>query len=127
MKKPTHLAVVIGQREQGHRAVGVAAVADRRHVSVPHDRRGGQRLAGGVRMRHGVAQPGRGGQLGAQRQVLLDLLTLGLVEVELGVLQVVLYLQRHKSQSRSVSALRMWEAVFHTAETALSKRKRTWG
>lgn len=90
----THLAVVIGHGEQGNRAVGVAAVADGGHVSIPHDRHGGQRLAGGMRMRHGVALPGRRGQLGAQRQVLLDLLILALVEVELGVLQVALYLQQ---------------------------------
>lgn len=89
----THLAVVIGHSEQGNGAVGVAAVADGGHVSVPHDRRGGQLLAGGVRVRNGVALPGRRGQLGAQSQVLLDLLILGLVEVELGVLQVALYLQ----------------------------------
>ncbi|KAG7240716.1 hypothetical protein INR49_026605 [Caranx melampygus] len=83
----THLAVVIGHGEQGDRAVGVAAVADGGHVSVPHDGHRGQWLAGSVRMRHGVALPGRRGQLGAQRQVLLDLLILALVEVELGVLQ----------------------------------------
>ena len=66
-------------------------------MSVPHDRHGGQRLAGGVWMWNGVALPGRRGQLGAQRQVLLDLLVLGLVEVELGVLQVAVYLQPKQS------------------------------
>lgn len=90
----THLAVVTGHSEQGNGAVGVAAVADRGHVSIPHDRHGGQRLARGVWMLNGVALPGRRGQLGAQRQVLLDLLILGLVEVELGVLQVAVYLQQ---------------------------------
>lgn len=90
----THLAVVIGHSEQGNGAVGVAAVADRGHVSVPHDGHGGQRLARGVWMLNGVALPGRRGQLGAQRQVLLDLLILRLVEVELGVLQVAVYLQQ---------------------------------
>lgn len=74
---------MIGHGEQGDGAVGVAAVADGGHVSVPHDGHRGQRLAGSVRMRHGVALPGRRGQLGAQRQVLLDLLILALVEVEL--------------------------------------------
>lgn len=85
---------MIGHSEKGNRAVGIAAVADRGHVSVPHDWHGGQRLARGVRMRNGVALPGRRGQLGAQCQVLLDLLILGLVEVELGVLQVAMYLQQ---------------------------------
>lgn len=84
---------MIGHSEQGNGAVGVTAVADRGHVSVPHDRHGGQ-LARGVWMRNGVALPGRRGQLGAQCQVLLDLLILGLVEVELGVLQVAVYLQQ---------------------------------
>lgn len=88
----THLAVVVGHGEQSNGAVGVAAVADRRHVSVPHDWHAGQRLARGVRVRDGVALPGRRGQLGAQREVLLDLLVLALVEVEFGVLQVALYL-----------------------------------
>lgn len=85
---------MIGHSEEGNGAVGVAAVADGGHVSIPHDWHGGQRLALGVWMRNSVALPGRRGQLGAQRQVLLDLLILGLVEVKLGVLQVALYLQR---------------------------------
>lgn len=83
---------MVAHGEQGNGAVGVAAVADRGHVPVPHDWHGGQRLARGVRVRDGVALPGRRGQLGAEREVLLDLLVLGLVEVELGVLQVALYL-----------------------------------
>lgn len=81
---------MVGHGEQSNGAVGVAAVADRGHVSVPHDWHGGQPLARGVR--DGVALPGRRGQLGAEREVLLDLLVLGLVEVEFGVLQVALYL-----------------------------------
>lgn len=85
-----------GHAEQGDGAVGVTAVADGRHVSVPHDRHGAQRLAGGVRVQNGVSLPGRRGQFGAKGQVLLDLLILGLVEVELGVLQVVLYLYQEK-------------------------------
>lgn len=93
---PAYLAVVIGHREKGYGAVGVAAVTDRGHVSVPHDWHGGQRLARGVRMWNGVALPGRRGQLGAQCQVLLDLLILGLVKMELGVLQVAVYLQRNQ-------------------------------
>lgn len=97
--KSTHLAVVIGHAEQGDGAVGVAAVTDRGHVSVPHDRRGGQRLVRGVRVQNGVALPGRRGQLGAQSQVLLDLLILGLMQVELGVLQVALDLQRKQTGS----------------------------
>lgn len=87
---------MVGHREEGDRAAGVAAVADGRHVSIPHDRHGGQRLAGGVRMHNGVALPSRRGQLGAQRQVLLYLLVLALVEVELGVFQVVMYLQQQQ-------------------------------
>lgn len=83
---------MIGHRKQGNRAVGVTAVTDGGHVSVPHDRHGGECLARGVRMCHGVARCGRGGQLGAQRQVLLHGLILALVEMELGVLQVALYL-----------------------------------
>lgn len=91
-----HLAVMIGHSEKGYGAVGVAAVTDRGHVSVPHDRHSGQWLARGVRMWNGVALPGRRGQLGAQCQVLLDLLILGLVKVELGVLQVAVYLQQNQ-------------------------------
>lgn len=83
---------MVAHGEQGNGAVGVAAVADGGHVSIPHDWHGGQRLAGGVRVRDGVALPGRRGQLRAKREVLLDLLVLALVEVELGVLQVALYL-----------------------------------
>lgn len=56
---PTHLAVVAGHGEQSNGAVGAAAVADGRHVSVPHDWHGGQPLAGGVRVRDSVALPGR--------------------------------------------------------------------
>lgn len=84
---------MVAHAEEGDGAVGVAAVADRGHVSVPHDGHAGQRLARGVGVRDGVALAGRGGQLGAQRQVLLDLLVLRLVEVVLGVLQVAVYLQ----------------------------------
>lgn len=89
---------MIAHSEKCNRAVGVAAVTDRGHVSISHDRHGGQRLARVVRMWNGVALTGRRGQLGAQCQVLLDLLILGLVEVKLGVLQVTMYLkQRHIS------------------------------
>lgn len=89
---------MIVHSEKCNRAVGVAAVADRGHVSISHDRHGRQLLARVVRMWNGVALPGRRGQLGAQCQVLLDLLILGLVEVKLGVLQVTMYLkQKHKS------------------------------
>lgn len=84
---------MVAHAEKGDGAVGVAAVADRGHVSVPHDGHAGQRLARGVGVRDGVALAGRGGQLGAQRQVLLDLLVLRLVEVVLGVLQVAVYLR----------------------------------
>lgn len=94
-----YLAVLTGHGEQGDRAVGVAAVAHGGHAAVPEDGHGGQWLARGVRVRHAVALAGRRGQLGAQRQVLLDLLTLALVEVELGVLQVALYL-REKSRKQ---------------------------
>ncbi len=87
---------MVSHSEQGNRAVGVTAVADGGHVSIPHDRNGSQRLARGVWMRNGVALPGRRGKLGAQRQVLLDLLILGLVEVELRVLQVAMYLQQNQ-------------------------------
>lgn len=90
----THLTVVIGQGEQGDRAVRVAAVADGGHMSIPHDWDGSQRLSWGVGVCHCVALPSGGGQLRAQCQVLLDLLTLGLVEVKLGVLQVGLYLRQ---------------------------------
>lgn len=89
----THLAVMIGHSEKSNGAVGIAAVADRGHVSIPHDRHRGQRLAGSMRMRNGVALSGRRGKLGSQCKILLDLLVLVLVEVELGVLQVTLYLQ----------------------------------
>lgn len=41
-----------------------------------------------------MALPCCGGQLGAQRQVLLDLLVLRLVQVELGVLEVAVYLRQ---------------------------------
>lgn len=85
-----------GQSEQGDGTVGVAAVADSGHMSVPHDGHRGQRLAGRVRMRDGVALPGGRGQLGAQRQILLDLLILGLVEVKFGVLQMAVNLQQHQ-------------------------------
>lgn len=57
---PTHLAVVVAHAQEGHGAVGVAAVADRRHVSVPHDGQAGQRLSRGVGVRDGVALAGRG-------------------------------------------------------------------
>lgn len=89
---------MIGHIEEGNGAVWVAAVAHGGHVSVPHDGHGGQRLALGVGVRDSVALPGRRGQLGAQRQVLLDLLILGLVEVVLGVLQVALYLQQKQTK-----------------------------
>lgn len=85
-----------GQREQGNRAVWVAAVTDWGHVSVPHDWHGSQRLAGGVWVLHGVTRTRRGGQLGAQRQVLLHRLVLALVEMELGVLQVALHLKKRR-------------------------------
>lgn len=84
---------MVAHAQEGHRAVGVAAVADRGHVSVPHDGHNGQRLSWWMGVRDGVALAGRAGKLGAQRQVLLDLLVLRLVEVELGVLQVAVYLQ----------------------------------
>lgn len=84
---------MIGQSKQGNRTVGVTAVADSRHVSIPHDWYSGQWLAGGVWMQHGMALSGRRGQLGAKREVLLYLLVLGLVEVKFGVLQVALNLQ----------------------------------
>lgn len=117
----THLTVVTGHGEQGNGACGVAAVADRGHVSVPHDRHGGQLLlARGVWVRHGVALPGRRGE----RQVLLDLLVLALVEVELGVLQVALYLRgekRIKSHVGSVSRLDRKKEIF----TALKQQQRT--
>lgn len=92
----THLAVMVGHGQQSNGAVGVAAVADGGHVPVPHDWHGGQCLARGVRVRDGVALSARRGQLWAEREVLLNLLVLGLVEVELGVLQVALYLWRKK-------------------------------
>lgn len=90
----THLAVVIGQTKQGNRAVGVAAVTDSGHMSIPHDWHSGQWLAGGVWMLHGVNLSSRRGQLGAQRQILFYLLILGLVEVKFGVLQMALDLQQ---------------------------------
>lgn len=70
--------MVVGHGHQG--AAGAVGVVD-----VAHDGHGGQRLAGAV----GVGR--RRGQLGAQRQVLLDLLAL--VEVELGALQLALDLR----------------------------------
>lgn len=85
---------MVGHGQQSNGAVGVAAVADGGHVPVPHDRHGGQRLARGVRVRDGMALPARRGQLWAEREVLLNLLVLSLVEVELGVLQVTLYLKQ---------------------------------
>lgn len=108
--RSTHLAVMVSHSEQSNRAVGVAAVADGGHVSIPHDRDGSQRLARGVWMRNGVALPGGRRKLWAQRQVLLDLLILGLVEVELRVLQVAVYLQQNQNHPqneflRSESAL----------------------
>lgn len=100
-----YLAVVIGQSKQGDGAVGVAAVADSGHVSIPHDWHSGQRLAGGVWMLHSVTLSGRRGQLGAQSQVLFYLLILGLVEVKFGVLQMALNLQQkqtiHKFSERN--------------------------
>lgn len=84
---------MIGHSEKSNGAVGIAAVADRGHVAVPHDRHSGQRLAGSMRMRNSVALSGRRGKLGSQCKILLDLLVLVLVEVELGVLQVTLYLR----------------------------------
>lgn len=101
----THLAVVVCHREEGDRAAGVAAITDRCHVSIPHDRHGGQRLARGVGMHNGVALPSRRGQLGAQCQVLLYLLVLALVEVELGVFQVAMYL-RQQQIIHTLSSLR---------------------
>lgn len=53
----THLGVMVGHGKQSNGAVGVAAVADGGHVSVPHDWHGGQRLARGVRVRDAVALP----------------------------------------------------------------------
>lgn len=85
---------MVGHGQQSNGAVGVAAVADGGHMPVPHDRHGGQRLARGVRVRDGMALPARRGQLWAEREVLLNLLVLSLVEVELGVLQVTLYLKQ---------------------------------
>lgn len=79
---------MVGHGEQGDGAVGVAAVADGRHVSVPHDGDGGERLARGVWVCNAVALPGRR----RQRQVLLHLLVLALLQVELGVFQVAVYL-----------------------------------
>lgn len=107
---------MIAHSEKCNRAVGVAAVADRGHVSISHDRHGGQRLARVVRMWNGVALPGRRGQLGAQCQVLLDLLILGLVEVKLGVLQVTMYLkQRHTSYKfRELN----WKSVCELVQSA---------
>lgn len=77
---------MVGHGEQGDRAVGIAAIADGGHVPISHNRHCGQRLAGGMWMRHTVTLSGRGGQLGAQSQVLLHWLTLALVEMELGIL-----------------------------------------
>lgn len=81
-----------GHGKQSNGAVGVAAVADGSYVPISHDWHGGQRLARSMRVGDGVALPARRGQLGAEREVLLNLLVLCLVEVELGVLQVALYL-----------------------------------
>ncbi len=115
---------MIGHSEQGNGAVGVAAVADRGHVSIPHNRHGGQGLARCVWMLNGVALPGRRGQLGAQRQVLLDLLILGLVEVELGVLQVAVYLQQkicYLPEFKLASHGGRVHIVSHATQTALTK------
>lgn len=92
----THLAVMVAHGQQSNGAVGVTAVADGGYVPVPHDGHGGQRLARGVRVRDGVALPAWRGQLWAEREVLLNLLVLGLVEVELGALQVALYLWQQR-------------------------------
>lgn len=99
----THLAVLVAHGEQSNGAVGVAAaVANGGHVPVPHDWHGGKRLARGVRVRDGVALPARRGQLWAECEVLLHLLVLGLVEMELRVLQVTLDLQQKTEASVSL-------------------------
>lgn len=98
--RSTHLAVLVAHGEQSNGAVGVAAaVANGGHVPVPHDWHGGQRLARGVRVRDGVALPARRGQLWAECEVLLHLLVLGLVEMELRVLQVTLDLRQKTEAS----------------------------
>lgn len=54
----SHLAVVAAHRQQGDWAVRVAPITDSRHVSIPHDRHGGQRLARGVWMWYSVTGSG---------------------------------------------------------------------
>lgn len=74
----THLAVVVGcQGQQCNGAAGGAAITEGGHVAIPHHWNGAQELPS---LRSGVrVAPLSPGQLGTQGQVLLDLLTLGLV------------------------------------------------